>query len=306
MQKKIIIPIILILITIGYSFIQNNETQQQRIHRLSSNVKCIECNGLSIAESSSITSKGLVQEIKTQVKIGKTDSKIFEYISKKYGSNVILTPQDNLAKNILIFATIAIIAMCLTIIFVRKKNENKSQKILENRYWIIIFLFLLTIVFIFTINKNETKSTNEKTKKITSGPLPNSENAFLTAIKENPNNADLYYNYALLLLNKKKYALSLVQLDKTTKIDETRADAKALSGWVVFLAGLPEQAKERLNAAITINPQYPDSYFYLAMINKSIQNNIEAKNYAQKFLDLVGTSNHEFKNSAKELVNSDN
>lgn len=301
MFKKIILPLS-ITVLFFVLFTNFKTTSSEKVDRISNNIKCVECQGLSIAQSSSTVSKGLVEEIKNQVNKGKSEKEIYNYIAEKYGDDIILTPQDGSAKVFLFYLTIAVFIIFILLLF--RKKSSQITDFSSSKNYVILSILLCSIIGLIVYTITHSNSNSKLPTKTTTTSLINSENAFLNAIKQNPNSADLYYNYALFLLNKKRYSLSLIQLDKTVQLDASRADAQALSGWVVFLAGLPTNAIDRLNKAVNIDADYADSYFYLSMCYNYLQNKEKAKENATLFLEKLGNNTSDFKDAAIQIINS--
>lgn len=180
----------------------------------------------------------------------------------------------------------------------------------DKKYFLIFASFAVLIVLIALIGSKESNNTDsqatESSGTSSSGASSNSsvsvnENTFLQEIEANPNDDNLHFEYANYLLSEKQYSKALIELDKTVSLNNDRVDAQALSGWVVFLAGLSDQSLERLNKAVEMNADYANTYFFLAMVNRANNNLEESKKFAQKYLDL-SADNAEFVEPAKQLV----
>ena len=61
------------------------------------------------------------------------------------------------------------------------------------------------------------------------------------------------------------------------------------------------QAKERFNKALAIDPNYPQAYYYLALIDVSQGATAEAKSHIERFLQLA--PNDPEAKSAREMLN---
>jgi cytochrome c-type biogenesis protein CcmH len=310
-SKKLVIPITIILALVCFAFLTNKPSDTARINKIANNIKCVECQGLSIAQSSTTTSKGLVEEVKSQVKQDKTDSEIYDYISDKYGEDIVLTPQKGLAKYFLIAITVLISLLAFLFGFSRFKLKNKddngsnSTDSVDKKYYFLIAAISIVLVFsAYFINKSGDDSPKKTIKDSSKeSKIPSNENKFLQAIKETPNDAVLHFNYADFLISQKEYAKALIELDKTVELDPKRVDAQALSGWLIFLSGLSDQAELRLEKAISIDAEFPDSYFFLAMINRAKKNSEASKSFANQYIELAGESG-QFYEVSQEIINT--
>lgn len=59
---------------------------------------------------------------------------------------------------------------------------------------------------------------------------------------------------------------SLMAYDEVVALDPVNAEAHAYGGWIVHLAGLSEEALERVDRALAVDPEYPDALFFRGMI----------------------------------------
>lgn len=98
------------------------------------------------------------------------------------------------------------------------------------------------------------------------GTRPPSVDDLRAAVASDPDNPRLRIAYAAALLNAGEAADALQQYDKAARLDPSSAEARAYGGWIVFLAGLPEEALERLDAAVEADARFPDTYFFRAMV----------------------------------------
>jgi cytochrome c-type biogenesis protein CcmH len=90
---------------------------EQREIKLYRQIRCMVCNGQSIAESDTQFAVNLKQEISKQLKQGKSDKEILQYITDKFGDYAILSTNFNKkTAAIWIFPLIAVIAGILIII----------------------------------------------------------------------------------------------------------------------------------------------------------------------------------------------
>ncbi len=69
------------------------ETIDQRIHDIGSQLKCPVCQGESVANSPSLISQQMRGVIREQVQEGKSDAQIIQYFEERYGSQIVWSPQ---------------------------------------------------------------------------------------------------------------------------------------------------------------------------------------------------------------------
>jgi cytochrome c-type biogenesis protein CcmH len=68
------------------------KTNHQRAVDIASRVKCPTCQGLSVAQSKTPVSVGILNEIERQVTAGQSDAQVMEYLSERYGDGLLTNP----------------------------------------------------------------------------------------------------------------------------------------------------------------------------------------------------------------------
>jgi cytochrome c-type biogenesis protein CcmH len=66
-----------------------------RAHGLEAEIKCPECQGLSVADSQATTSLAIRADIKQRIADGQSDDTIRQAYVDRYGSSILLTPQSS-------------------------------------------------------------------------------------------------------------------------------------------------------------------------------------------------------------------
>ncbi len=89
---------------------------------------------------------------------------------------------------------------------------------------------------------------------------------FRRAVERRPDDPQSHLAYARFLLGSNKPAAALKEYDATTRLDPKSAEAYAYGGWIVYLAGLPDDALKRLDAAVAADPAYSDAHFFRGMV----------------------------------------
>lgn len=73
-----------------------NIQQQQRFENLTRQLRCVECEHQSIAESFSLLSQDMKTVIYQQIQQGKTDREIIDYLQSRYGESILSAPQHQI------------------------------------------------------------------------------------------------------------------------------------------------------------------------------------------------------------------
>lgn len=66
-----------------------------RAHNLETQLKCPECEGLSVADSNAPTSLAIRSDIKTRIRRGESDEDIRQAYVARYGEQILLQPQGS-------------------------------------------------------------------------------------------------------------------------------------------------------------------------------------------------------------------
>jgi Tfp pilus assembly protein PilF len=99
-----------------------------------------------------------------------------------------------------------------------------------------------------------------------SGGADTQDATFRRAVQRRPDDPQTHLAYARFLLGSSKPAAALKEYDATTRLDPKNAEAYAYGGWIVYLAGLPDDALKRLDAAVAADPAYSDAHFFRGMV----------------------------------------
>jgi len=90
--------------------------------------------------------------------------------------------------------------------------------------------------------------------------------ALARAARQRPDDADAQLAYATALMEDRQLVDALRAFDTAARLDPTNPGPKAYGGWIVFLAGLPDEALTRLDAAVAADPAFPDARFFRGMV----------------------------------------
>ncbi len=122
MKLKILYIIFLLNFSLG--LLANEVLDEKKIHK---NLRCLVCQGQSIADSNSefaVTLKMVVKDLADQ---GKTEEEIYNFLSDKYGDWILYKPRFNFKNLFLwIFPYITLIIGGLIIVFLIRKQSKKA------------------------------------------------------------------------------------------------------------------------------------------------------------------------------------
>ena len=120
------IKILCLVIFFNFSvYATSNEIlNESQIHK---NLRCLVCQGQSIADSNSEFAQTLKMVVKDLVKQGKTEDEIYNFLSDKYGDWILYKPKFNYG-NILLwsFPYLVLVFGGFIIVFLIKKRQKKT------------------------------------------------------------------------------------------------------------------------------------------------------------------------------------
>ena len=90
--------------------------------------------------------------------------------------------------------------------------------------------------------------------------------ALTRAARQRPDDPDAQLAYATALMEDRQLVDALRAFDDAARLDPANPVPKAYGGWIVFLAGLPDEALTRLDAAVAADPAFPDARFFRGMV----------------------------------------
>ena len=68
-------------------------TEDQRVRRITSVVRCPTCRGLSVAQSDAPSAESIRDEVRRRVQEGETDAQVKGYLVSRYGEDILLQPE---------------------------------------------------------------------------------------------------------------------------------------------------------------------------------------------------------------------
>ena len=71
-------------------------TEDQRVQRISSVIRCPTCRGLSADQSDAPSAEAIRDEVRRRVAEGETDAQIKSYLVSRYGEDILLQPRSKL------------------------------------------------------------------------------------------------------------------------------------------------------------------------------------------------------------------
>ena len=122
MRLKIIY--IIFFFNLNLSIYSNEPSFESTIHK---NLRCLVCQGQSIADSNSDFALTLKMVVKDLIDQGKTEDEIYSFLSDKYGDWILYKPKINQG-NLLLWSLpyLALIIGGVIIVFLIRKSSKKA------------------------------------------------------------------------------------------------------------------------------------------------------------------------------------
>ena len=99
---------------------------EQRLHKLSQELRCLVCQNETLAESRADLAEDLRREIREQIKAGKSDKEIIEFLTARYGQFILYRPQVTPTTYLLWFGPFVLLLAGLFLLFTYIKQRRDS------------------------------------------------------------------------------------------------------------------------------------------------------------------------------------
>lgn len=262
------------LVLIAGSWHQGSDNSPEaRSDRLAQEIRCPTCAGLSVAESDAPLAVSSRDEIDRRVAAGESEQSIREYFVSRYGESALMSPKRHGASLIAWLAPIGfgIVAAVVLVLTVRKwrsapdrpdaapvveaHDESVDRPKRSASGWaadrrVVVVLSIVAVVAVsvgVVANMNQRSGTDE----ITGGTKADS-NTLLARAQQ--------------LTTEGKAVDALKTYEAVLDKDPRNVEALAYKGWLISLAGLPDDGLRSIEAAIATSPQYPDAHFFRGYI----------------------------------------
>ena len=121
---KIKIFLTIFFISFNLNLGSNELIDESKIHK---NLRCLVCQGQSIADSNSDFAITLKMVVKDLIKNGKSEDEIYDFLSEKYGDWILYNPKLN-AGNLLLWSLpyLVLVFGGVIIVFLIRKQSKKT------------------------------------------------------------------------------------------------------------------------------------------------------------------------------------
>ena len=123
-MKKVTLTILFFFINLNNFFESEASSLQLEIYK---NLRCIVCQGQSVAESNSDFAQTIKLVVQDQINEGKSKDEIYDFLISKYGEWIVYKPSFNKTNFLLWLLPYVILIFGLLIIFlILKKRKNSN------------------------------------------------------------------------------------------------------------------------------------------------------------------------------------
>lgn len=105
----------------------DNPEVEARINKLGEDLRCLVCQNESLAGSRADLAEDLRREMREQMKAGKNDAEVIEYLTDRYGDFVLYRPPFKPVTYLLWLGPVIFLAIGGTIWYVTLKRRRKMQ-----------------------------------------------------------------------------------------------------------------------------------------------------------------------------------
>ena len=121
---KIKFLLVVLFLNLSINLNSSELVEESKIHK---NLRCLVCQGQSIADSNSDFALTLKMVVKDLIDQGKTEEEIYSFLSDKYGDWILYKPKINQA-NLLLWGLpyLALIIGGVIIVFLIRKSSKKA------------------------------------------------------------------------------------------------------------------------------------------------------------------------------------
>jgi cytochrome c-type biogenesis protein CcmH len=240
------------------SFVQTgSQSDDTRAKRISQQLRCIECEGLSVAESETPTSKTIVRDVQRRVEDGQSDAEIFNYYESVYGEFIRLAPTTN-SGNWLIYVVPVFLVIILIASIVLSIRKDTNKKVVYG-FWIATSVLALVGVGLFINDSRNPSSIVAADAEISTRDLLEQE------VRDNPTASNLK-NLAIIQFAQEEYVEALKNFDEAFRLDPQDAESRAYSAYIVLQAQQYEQALTRAEEAVAIDDENVPARFFRGVV----------------------------------------
>src|SRR5687768_14919151 len=99
---------------------------ERRLHKLSQELRCLQCRNQTLAESPAGLAEDLRREIRVQIRAGKSDQEIITFLTQRYGDFILYRPRVTATTYLLWFGPFVLLLAGMLFLFRYIKQRRDS------------------------------------------------------------------------------------------------------------------------------------------------------------------------------------
>jgi cytochrome c-type biogenesis protein CcmH len=114
--------------------VKGDAALEARLHKLSQELRCLVCQNETLADSRADLAEDLRDEIREQMKAGKSDKEIIAFLTERYGQFILYRPQVTPTTYLLWFGPFVLLLGGLAVLFyyIKQRRDHIAEKPLSS------------------------------------------------------------------------------------------------------------------------------------------------------------------------------
>jgi cytochrome c-type biogenesis protein CcmH len=113
----------------GMAFAQEDPALEKRVHDLSLELRCLVCQNQTLADSAAPLAVDLRNQVREQLKSGKSERDVIEFLTARYGDFVLYRPPLKASTVLLWAGPFLLLAAGLFLLFLRLKKQKVQPEL---------------------------------------------------------------------------------------------------------------------------------------------------------------------------------
>jgi len=139
MTHSRLLPLLLLLLLPSFAAMAQVQTEdqpsddpviEQRLAKLSHELRCLQCQNQTLADSPSDLAADLRREIRAQMKAGKSDQEIIAFLTQRYGDFILYKPRVTALTYLLWFGPFVLLLGGLVVLFryIKQRRDEITEQ----------------------------------------------------------------------------------------------------------------------------------------------------------------------------------
>ena len=103
---------------------------EQRLQNLSKELRCLQCQNQTLADSPAGLAADLRREIRVQMKAGKSDQEVIAFLTQRYGDFILYKPRVTFTTYLLWFGPFVLLmgGLYLLFVYIKRRRDSFDEK----------------------------------------------------------------------------------------------------------------------------------------------------------------------------------